>query len=196
MAREVGKILSLFFVCLAWVMLAGCASAGGDSGPSERAGDPSRLMAAVRANEDRKVLDLLSQGLAPDYYQSNGESPLMVAAANGNRRIARLLLAAGAEVNARDDSGSTPVIRAADHGHLAVVRTLLAAGANVNVSQDGQSLLMRVVTSGDLLTAEMLLAAGADVHYRGADGQTALDLARAGNHQDLGMLLVQAGAAR
>jgi len=66
----------------------------------------------------------------------------------------------------------------------------------VNVSQDGQSLLMKVVESGDLLTAEMLLAAGADVHFRSADGRTALDLARASNNQDLEMLLVQAGAAR
>lgn len=77
-----------------------------------------------------------------------------------------------------------------------MVRALLAAGANVNVSQGGESLLMKVVASGDLLTAEMLLAAGADVHYRRADGTTALDLARASNNQDLEMLLVQAGAAR
>jgi hypothetical protein len=34
------------------------------------------------------------------------------------------------------------------------------------------------------------------VHYRRADGTTALDLARASNNQDLEMLLVQAGAAR
>ena len=45
-------------------------------------------------------------------------------------------------------------------------------------------------------TNRMLLAAGADVHYRRADGTTALDLARASNNQDLEMLLVQAGAAR
>ena len=61
---------------------------------------------------------------------------------------------------------------------MSVVRALLAAGANVNVSQDGESLLMKVVEAGDLLTAEMLLAAGADVHYRRTDGTTALDIAR------------------
>jgi ankyrin repeat protein len=72
----------------------------------------------------------------------------------------------------------------------------VAAGANVNVSQNGESLLMKVVGSGDLLTAEMLLAAGADVNYRSDDGRTALDLARARNNRDLEMLLIHAGATR
>src|SRR5690554_7166364 len=61
------------------------------------------------------------------------------------RSIVRLLLAAGADVNSEDNSGYTPVIHAAENGHLSVVRALLAAGANVNVSQDGESLLMKVV---------------------------------------------------
>ena len=43
-------------------------------------------------------------------------------------------------------------------------------------------------------TAEALLAAGADVNYRGSDGRTALDLARASNNRDIEMLLIQAGA--
>ena len=60
--------------------------------------------------------------------------------------------------------------------------------------QGGHSLLMHIVEGGDLLTAEMLLAAGADVNYRGSDGRTALDLARASNNRDIEMLLIQAGA--
>ena len=86
------------------------------------------------------------------------------------------------------------MIRAARNGHLSVVKVLLAAGANVNVNQGGLSLLMHIVEGGDLLTAEMLLAAGADVNYRGSDGRTALDLARASNNRDIEMLLIQAGA--
>ena len=58
----------------------------------------------------------------------------------------------------------------------------------------GESLLMKIVGQGDLLMAEMLLAAGADVHFRAADGGTALQRARALGYPDLDMLLIQAGA--
>lgn len=152
------------------------------------------LAAAVKAGEDRIALFLLSEGADPDRASADGVTPLMIAAEEGYRRLVRLLLSAGARVNARDSEGTTPVIRAARNGHLSVVKVLLAAGANVNVSQGGRSLLMHIVEGGDLLTAEMLLAAGADVNYRGTNGTTALDLARASNNRDLEMLLIQAGA--
>jgi ankyrin repeat protein len=152
------------------------------------------LEAAVRARQDRIAWFLLSEGAAPDLAGSDNVTPLMIAAADGQRRLVRLLLSAGADVNARDSEGVTPVLLAARNSHLTVVKVLLAAGANVNVSQNGRSLLMQIVGGGDLLTAEMLLAAGADVNYRNSEGVTALDVARAENHQDLEMLLVQAGA--
>ncbi|MBK1886455.1 MULTISPECIES: ankyrin repeat domain-containing protein [unclassified Marinobacter] len=157
-------------------------------------GNGTPLMAAVQAKADRVVWYLLSQGANSDLAESDQVTPLMVAAEQGDRRLTRLLLSAGAKVNATDLKGYTPVMRAAETGQLSVVKILLTAGANVNVSQDGESLLMKVVATGDLLTAEMLLAAGADVNFRAENGETALDVARANNHQDLEMLLVQAGA--
>jgi len=169
MAKEAGTVhpvFVLFFVFSLFVV--GCAS------------DP-----------ETGISPELRAALATD---DGGETPLMVAAENGNRRLVEFFLSNGAQVNARDDDGSTAVIRAARNGHLSVVRVLLAAGANVNVSQGGRSLLMRVVDSGDMLTAEMLLAAGADVNYRSEDGMTALDVARENRNRDLEMLLIQAGA--
>lgn len=152
------------------------------------------LMVAVAEQQDRIVWYLLAEGANPDLAGAGGETALMIAAENGSRRLVQLLLSAGARVNATDAEGSTPVIRAAGNGHLSVVKVLLAAGANVNVSQDGRSLLMHIVDSGDMLTAEMLLAAGADVNYRSERGVTALDVARQNGNQDLEMLLIQAGA--
>lgn len=152
------------------------------------------LAAAVKSGEDRIAWFLLSEGADPDRAQIDGVTPLMVAAEGGHRRLVQLLLSAGAKVNAKDNEGTTPVIRAARNGHFSVVKVLLAAGANVNVSQGKRSLLMHVVERGDLLTTEMLLAAGADVNYQGANGRSALDLARASNNRDLEMLLIQAGA--
>ena len=125
---------------------------------------------------------------------AEADALLISAAGNGEKRRVRQLLSAGADVNTSDQNGYTPVMRAAENGHLSVVKLLVAAGANVNVSQGGESLLMKIVANGDLLTAERLVAAGADVNYAASNGQTALGIARANNHRDLEMLLVQAGA--
>ncbi|MBE02341.1 ankyrin repeat domain-containing protein [Marinobacter lutaoensis] len=152
------------------------------------------LMAAVRAGRDRVAWYLLTQGADPDLASANGETPLMAASAAGRLRLVQLLLSAGADVNARDRAGYTPVVRAAEQGQVSVVKTLVSAGANVNVQPGGESLLMKIVGQGDLLMAEMLLAAGADVHFRAADGGTALQRARALGYPDLDMLLIQAGA--
>ncbi len=154
------------------------------------------LAAAVVAAQPRVAWYLLSEGAAPDLAAAGQPTPLMLAAGSGQRRMVELLLSAGADVNARSATGETPMTLAAMAGNLAVVKVLLAAGANVNVSQDGRSLLMRVVNRGDLLTTESLLEAGADVRFEDPRGLTALDLARGGRNHDLEMLLIQAGADR
>lgn len=152
------------------------------------------LAVAVVGSHPRMAWYLLSEGASPDLAAEGQLTPLMLAAGSGQRRMVELLLSAGADVNARSAGGETPMTLAAMAGNLSVVKVLLAAGANVNVSQDGRSLLMRVVDHGDLLTAESLLAAGADVRYEDPEGRTALDLARRIHNHDLEMLLIQAGA--
>src|SRR5690554_5202335 len=87
-----------------------CTGEVGDTGATG-----ADLLAAVAANEDRAVLDMLSQGVDPDPRAGSSKTPLMLAAAEGNRRIVRLLLAAGADVNSEDNSGYTPVIHAAEN---------------------------------------------------------------------------------
>src|SRR5690554_2145759 len=141
MVRDVSRFRYLAGFVAA-LLLAGC-SATEEVPEQTEAQNAAALMTAVAANEDRAVLDLLTQGANPDQQVISGKTALMVAAENGNRRIVRLLLAAGADVNRRDSDGYTPVIHAAENGHLSVVRALLAAGANVNVSQGGESLLMK-----------------------------------------------------
>ena len=62
-----------------------------------------------------------------------GQTPLMLAADEGNLQLVRLLLARGANVNQRDPDSLTPLMiaaSAADRGADAIVRALLAAGAD------------------------------------------------------------------
>jgi len=137
---------------------------------------------------------LLNRGADASTAGLDGLTPLMRAAANGHAKAVRMLLKAGADVDTTDPEGRTALAHAALEGELSTVKTLLAAGADVNTTWNGQSLLMRVVASGDMLTSEALISAGADVNYRGSDGRSAMEIARAKGLKDLQMLLSQNGA--
>src|SRR5690554_7589482 len=102
MSRDAGGRFH-FVVLMVLALLAGCSSTGEVSDNGATGAD---LLAAVTANEDRAVLNMLSQGVDPDPRADSSKTPLMLAAAEGNRRIVRLLLAAGADVNSEDNSRS------------------------------------------------------------------------------------------
>jgi ankyrin repeat protein len=70
---------------------------------------------------------------------SPGDTPLLVAAADGLERVARLLLARGADPNARGGDGHTPLMYAAgtaDRGSAVIVEALLAAGADPTIANE------------------------------------------------------------
>ena len=57
-------------------------------------------------------------------------SPLFVAAINGQMAVVKFLLAQGADVNTATFDGATPLLITASHGKLAVVHCLLEHGAD------------------------------------------------------------------
>ncbi len=70
--------------------------------------------------------------LFPD-EQSDLDSRLVHAAANGDMQTVQTLLAAGADVHAKDDYA---LHYAAYHGHAETVQVLLASGADVHAQND------------------------------------------------------------
>lgn len=74
---------------------------------------------------------------ASDAYQ--GETPLMIAAADGLIDVATLLLERGASAEARNASGLTPLhfaVGSADRGTSQMVELLLAAGADPGATDE------------------------------------------------------------
>jgi ankyrin repeat protein len=63
---------------------------------------------------------------------SQGRTPLLIAATNGNTCVVKVLLAKGAEVNHRSHNGATALGWAACHGHADTVRCLLEEGLEIN----------------------------------------------------------------
>lgn len=65
------------------------------------------LITATVMRDRGAVKELLDDGKSPNARQSDGTTPLMIAAANGDREIAAMLLAKGADPNLRSPGGDT-----------------------------------------------------------------------------------------
>ena len=104
---------------------------------------------------------------------TNGITPLICAAHNGNIAIIEKLLQLGADVNKpdREDDSS---LWAAIYGHDVVIDKLLASGADVDLPDYvGRTPLLGAATYGHAVVIDKLLAAGADMD-KNKDGLTPL----------------------
>ncbi len=90
-------------------------------------------------------------------------------------------IAAGADVHARNEAGLTPLMAAlAGNAPNSLLDQLLAHGADVNQqAANGLTALMLAAAEGTPGQVIYLLNAGADPSVTNAEGQTALDVARA-----------------
>ena len=70
---------------------------------------------------------LLQAGVSVDMKANDGDTPLLVAASNGNLDCIVCLLDAGASVDLQGDFGKTPLMYAAALDHLPVVECLVEA---------------------------------------------------------------------
>ena len=75
-------------------------------------------------------------GAKVDIKDGDGETPLFVAAQNGDIRMLKVLIEAGANVNPVAKDGWTALMMAARDGHYESTEMLLKAGANLCLGRD------------------------------------------------------------
>jgi ankyrin repeat protein len=125
-----------------------------------------------------------------------GQPPLVWAAAAGKIDTINCLLRHGADRDA--DALNAGLFEASVRGHVDVVRLLLehAADPSAACGFARYTPLMGAAYSDGLNTdiVRMLLQSGANVHWKAANGETALSLARKHGHTEIVDLLTQAGA--
>jgi len=111
--------------------------------------------------------------------KSNGEqSPLHLAAKNGNATLVGFLLANGDDPNRRDAGGQTPLHVAAAQGRNGVLEQLLKSGAEINAADaTGKTPLMDAALVGHSDSVKALLAANANPDLLDNQGRTALSYA-------------------
>ena len=71
--------------------------------------DVGTVFSQIRNSRFKKVEEALDLGFDPNSLDSNGNTALIVAAQNTNKRIAELLLNRGADINHQNSQGNTPM---------------------------------------------------------------------------------------
>jgi len=87
------------------------------------------LVTAVVMRDPAAVRELLADGKDPNVRQSDGFTPLMIAAANGDTAIAQALLAARADPNLRGPGGQSALALARARSNADLVQALERSGA-------------------------------------------------------------------
>ncbi|XP_038584194.1 kinase D-interacting substrate of 220 kDa B isoform X1 [Micropterus salmoides] len=144
-------------------------------------------LAAIKAHLD-KFKDV-------DSRSDNGQTPLMVAAEQGNLEILQELIRRGATVNLDDIDGWTALISAAKEGHIEVVRELLENNANLeHRDMGGWTALMWAAYKGRTDVAQLLLEKGANPNITGQYSVYPIIWAAGRGHAEIVHLLLQHGA--
>src|SRR6056297_1767082 len=105
-------------------------------GPVEPAGSataellPVTLVSAIQAGNVDEVARLLEDGADPDSPDTDGTTPLMLAAARDDTEVVQHLLEAGADPNRARPDRTTALLVAVDGGATGTLELLLATGVD------------------------------------------------------------------
>jgi ankyrin repeat protein len=115
---------------------------------------------AAKEGNIEAVKQHLAAGANVNAKDTNGWTPLHLAALNGQKETTEILIAEGADVNAGDKI--TPLHYAAQYGEKEIVELLISKGADVNAENyEGKTPLDRAIEYNQPETADLLRKHGA-----------------------------------
>lgn len=156
---------------------------------------PHGFTAAVESGHHQAVRLFVQAGFDLEARNTEGWTPLMIAAFFGHQDAAQILIEAGADIRARDKHGYSPIHWAALQGYTPVVALLLTKGSGANEqSFHGITPLIQASAAGHRETVEVLLSRGAEVALPDNEGWTPLHKAVANGHADVVRVLIARGA--
>lgn len=131
------------------------------------------------------VETMLSGGVTPNCTDKDNNTPLIIAAANGDLDSVKQLIAYHANVNVKNKVGMTPLLYAVKGKHKEVAEYLINSGAKINASNIyGQNALFWAAYNGDSKLVHNLLMLGANYQKKTRRDQTALQMAKALGHTE------------
>lgn len=155
----------------------------------------NQLEDAARSGDLKKLSALINSGIDVNAKGSDGQTPLMAAAAMGNTHAMEMLMGAGARVDEPGADGKTALMKAIHTGQDDSVDLLLKNGADVNhADNDKNTPLMLAIDDGRQAMVTTLVGAKANLDVQQKDGKTALMLAVEKGDDATVTALMQAGA--
>lgn len=156
---------------------------------SEPEGGQPALLAAAAGEDDAAGVELLLRHKAKvDARGRLGRTALHEACLAGNGAIVAALLKAGADAARADDHGATPLMEAARAGSVACIEALRRKSPAVDALDTAGRSALHIACGSARADADVitrLLQMGARPDQACANGQTALELARAAQRWDL-----------
>lgn len=114
----------------------------------------------------------------------DGQTPMVMAAWNGNEAVCRILIDHGANIDSKDlQSGETGLMLASLEGDYGMAEFLLDNGADIEATDNqGGTALMHAAISGEIEMTKLLLDRGANLDVIDIHGKSAIDWANRINH--------------
>jgi ankyrin repeat protein len=137
---------------------------------------PGSMCDFASAGDVENLKLLLNNGVDPNQGDYDRRTPLHLACAEGNERVAELLVSFNADVNFRDRWEGTPLKDAIISGHPLVAESLKAKGARMPKGIGAQE-MCTAASRGDVARMRMLLSCGVNLDEGDYDSRSPLHLA-------------------
>lgn len=92
------------------------------------------IFSYARHNKFAEIETLFIEGLNPDSKDQNGNTILIIAAQNDNKRIVKLALRYGAQINMQNSMGNTALHFASEYKYINISNYLIQKGADPNLT--------------------------------------------------------------
>jgi ankyrin repeat protein len=170
-------------------------SLGADpDGPDDKNRTP--LSYAATRNCKTLVELLLSKGADADRPDNNGRAPISYAVQAGYKDIVKLFMTKGVQVSRPDRLHGGIMMHALKHKDIDLMGLLYDAGADIDVldARFETTPLIEAVSTGRADIIKFLVDKGATIDAGGPSNETALWKASRFKHQEIAMILLEAGA--
>ena len=138
---------------------------GSDVNAAQGDGTTALHWAAMKNDAELAQMLVYAGGNVKATTRLGGNTPLVIAARNGNAAVVDVLLKAGADAKLATTTGTTPLMLASASGSVEAVKALLDAGADVEAKESSmeQTPLMFAAANTRVDVMKALIAAGANV---------------------------------
>lgn len=157
------------------------------------------LLAAAEVGDIATLDEIIQEGNLDLEMKYKDETPLHVAASNGQVAFAAKLLDNGVFVDVKDYLGYRPITMATLSGSASMVRLLASRGADLYIMDDVDDkkymLLEKAAALNNVDVLRLLLELGMDINSVTDDDNTALIMSSLYGHIDAVKLLIDAGAS-